>query len=78
MIGIEDFDMSMCRDCGEQIAEARLEIVPDTIYCVNCADKNAEPFVARMIYSHKCDGEVFFAKGRENVRRLNREWSRAR
>ena len=67
-----------CFDCGIVIPEARLNAVPDTNYCVNCADKHALPFVARMVYSHKTAGEVFIAKGKENVRRLNREYERAR
>ncbi|MGA0866118.1 MAG: TraR/DksA C4-type zinc finger protein [Candidatus Nanopelagicaceae bacterium] len=70
--------MSHCKDCGGSIHPARLEVLPDTIFCVSCADKNAEPFVARMIYSHKTAGEVFFAKGGENVRRLEREYWRGR
>tara|TARA_Y100001973_G_scaffold103947_1_gene172409 strand:- start:708 stop:917 length:210 start_codon:yes stop_codon:yes gene_type:complete len=69
--------MPNCIDCGNEIPAARLAIL-DTEYCVNCADKNAKPFVARMVYSHKTAGEVFIAKGKENVRRLNREYSRAR
>ena len=44
----------------------------------NCADKHAQPFIARMVYNHKTAGEVFIAKGKENVRRLNREYTRAR
>ena len=67
-----------CFDCGNEISVARLNAVPDTEYCVGCADKNAPPFVARMIYSHKTAGEVFIAKGKENVRRLNNEYARAR
>lgn len=67
-----------CHDCGEQIPKARLDAVPDAEFCVKCADRNSEPFVARMIYSHKTAGEVFLARGKENVRRLNREYSRAR
>ena len=66
-----------CIDCGNEIPAARLSIL-DTEYCVNCTDKNAKPFIARMVYSHKTAGEVFIAKGKENVRRLNREYSRAR
>jgi len=66
-----------CIDCGNEIPDARLEIL-DTEYCVNCADKHAPPVVARMIYSHKTAGEVFIARGKENVRRLNNEYARAR
>tara|TARA_R110001583_G_scaffold24366_1_gene88947 strand:+ start:1454 stop:1663 length:210 start_codon:yes stop_codon:yes gene_type:complete len=67
-----------CFDCGNEIPEARLDAVPDTDYCVNCADRHAPPMVARMVYNHKTAGEVFIAKGKENVRRLNREYERAR
>ncbi len=67
-----------CHDCGNEIAPARLEAMPGTEYCVNCADKHTEPVVGRMIYSHKTAGEVVFARGKENVRRLNREYARAR
>ncbi len=68
----------ICNDCGIAISPARLEALPDTEYCVNCADKHAAPVVARMIYNHKTAGEVFIAKGKENVRLLNREYTRAR
>ena len=70
--------MKCCESCGIQIPAARLEFLPDTEYCVDCADKNSTPVVARVIYSHKCDCELFIAEGKENVRRLNREWARAR
>jgi hypothetical protein len=55
-----------------------MEAMPDTDYCVNCADKHTEPVVGRMIYNHKTAGEVIIAKGKENIRRLNREYVRAR
>ena len=67
-----------CFDCGNEIPEARLQAVPDTDYCVKCADKHTEPVVGRMIYNHKTAGEVIFARGKENIRRLNREYERAR
>ena len=67
-----------CLDCGEIIPAGRLEFLPGTNYCVGCADKNATPVIARVIYSHKCDSELFIAEGKENVRRLDREWARAR
>ena len=46
-----------CFDCGNEIPEARLDAVPDTDYCVNCADRHAPPMVARMVYNHKTAGE---------------------
>ena len=67
-----------CLDCGDKIPEARLHAVPDAEYCVKCTDKYTEPIVGRMIYNHKTAGEVIFARGKENVRRLNREYSRSR
>ena len=67
-----------CSDCGDKISGARLSILPETEYCVECASKHIQPVVARMIYSHKTAGEVIVARGKENVRRLNREYTRAR
>ena len=70
--------MSKCHDCGNSIPTARLELLPDTEYCVNCADKHTFKSVARIIYSHKADCELFIARSKEDARRLNREYSRAR
>ena len=70
--------MRYCFDCGCEIPLYRLEMMPDTDYCIKCSDKNSEPIVARLIYSHKTAGEVFIAKGSENVRRLDREYFRNR
>ena len=67
-----------CFDCNNKIPEARLEALPDVEYCVNCADKHTERVVGRMIYSHKTAGELVFASGKENIRRLNREYARSR
>ena len=67
-----------CFDCGQDIPEARIKAMPDTEYCVQCVDKHTEPIVGRMIYSHKTAGELVFASGKENIRRLNREYERAR
>tara|TARA_Y100001963_G_scaffold158175_1_gene256902 strand:+ start:1484 stop:1693 length:210 start_codon:yes stop_codon:yes gene_type:complete len=67
-----------CFDCGNDIPAARIQAVPDTEYCVQCVDKHTEPVVGRMIYSHKTAGELVFASGKENIRRLNREYERAR
>ena len=67
-----------CFDCGTTIPAARIQVMPDTEYCVRCEDKHTEPMVGRMIYNHKTAGEVIVARGRENIRRLNREYARAR
>jgi len=67
-----------CFECNNEIPEARLQAVPDTEYCVNCVDKHTEIVMGRMIYNHKTAGEVIIARGKENIRRLNREYTRAR
>lgn len=67
-----------CLQCSNKISGARLQILPDTEFCVACASKNTQPYVARMIYNHKTAGEVIIARGQENVRLLNREYTRAR
>jgi RNA polymerase-binding transcription factor DksA len=30
----------MCAKCGKPIAPARLEALPETLYCIECAKKN--------------------------------------
>ena len=67
-----------CLECGTPIPEARMKAVPDTDYCVGCVDKHTEPTIGRMIYNHKTAGEVIIARGKENIRRLNREYARSR
>ena len=67
-----------CSECGNRIHGARLQCLPDTEFCIGCAEKNTQPYVARMIYNHKTAGEVIIAKGKENIRLLNREYTRAR
>lgn len=37
---IDAGDYFCCSTCGETIPEARLELLPFTTYCVNCAEKN--------------------------------------
>jgi len=70
--------MRKCNDCKCEIPNARLEFVPDTEYCVKCADKHTFRSVARIIYSHKADCELFVARSKEDARRLNREYARSR
>lgn len=67
-----------CLDCGEKIHQARLVVMPDADYCIDCVDNNSEPTIARMIYNHKTAGEIVVAKGKENVRLLNRGYNRSR
>lgn len=67
-----------CFDCGDQIAEARLEFLPNTEYCVSCSDKHTFKYRAQMIYPHKTGGELFVARTKEGARRLDREVCRGR
>lgn len=39
---IETGDYGICGRCGEDIAEARLEAVPDAVLCRTCADRPKE------------------------------------
>ena len=36
---LEDGEYGYCIDCGEEIAEKRLEIDPAATHCINCAGK---------------------------------------
>lgn len=36
---IEDGNYFQCDECGEDIPRARLELLPFTAHCVNCAEK---------------------------------------
>ena len=67
-----------CFDCNSTIPQARIQVVPETEYCVDGVDKHTEPTMGRMIYNHKTAGEVILARGKENIRRLNREYARSR
>jgi RNA polymerase-binding transcription factor DksA len=39
LLRIEDGSYFHCDKCGEEIPPARLELLPFTAYCVNCAEK---------------------------------------
>ena len=36
---IDEGDYGICADCGEPIAEARLKILPNSEYCIACAER---------------------------------------
>jgi DnaK suppressor protein len=38
---IESGDYGSCAGCGEPIPIKRLEVLPYSVYCVNCADRQA-------------------------------------
>ena len=67
-----------CKDCNALIPRARLDAVPGTQYCVRCVAAHTPRVVGRMIWPHKTGGELIVAVGTENIRRLNREYGRAR
>lgn len=35
---LDDGNYGLCESCGEEINEARLEVLPATRYCVDCAE----------------------------------------
>ena len=35
---LEDGSYGICVSCGEDISAARLQVIPETTLCVNCAD----------------------------------------
>jgi RNA polymerase-binding protein DksA len=35
---IEDGSYGFCAQCGEEISAARLDAIPESSFCVNCAD----------------------------------------
>jgi hypothetical protein len=48
----------LCNDCGVVIPEERLEILPSTKYCVECAEKYTVPRMGLMEFSHKTAPEL--------------------
>ncbi len=67
-----------CELCGDLIHPDRIEAIPSTTVCINCSDKVTDPIVGFMIYAHKTAGEVVMTSGKENVRLLEREYTRGR
>lgn len=61
-----------CDECGTEIPVERLEAVPDTRYCVKCADKHGpKPKVGFMVFGHKTAPELVMIDGddEESLRR---------
>jgi len=40
---VADGSYGRCEDCGEPIAEARLQALPTAIRCLSCQSRNAHP-----------------------------------
>lgn len=66
-----------CKSCGEKIPEIRLEIFPDTVFCVKCTNDPPKRF-GLMSYSHKTAPELIMTSGEENIRKLQRDFNRER
>lgn len=43
LVRIEKGTFGLCRDCGEPIAEARLNAIPWTRVCITCKEKQKAP-----------------------------------
>lgn len=50
--------MSVCLDCRGEIPVERLEHLPDTEYCVNCAPNYETRKVGFMVFDHKTAPEL--------------------
>ncbi|MCB1764178.1 MAG: TraR/DksA family transcriptional regulator [Gammaproteobacteria bacterium] len=37
---IDSDEYGICAECGEPIAEARLEVLPNSEYCISCAERH--------------------------------------
>ena len=67
--------MKKCEECGEKIPAARLKAVPNTPYCVKCAEIHGpQKPVGFMIYGQKAGGELITVdpKNEEAMRRDKR------
>ena len=41
LLRIKSGDFGICQSCGEDIPQARLEVLPYAAYCVSCAEKKS-------------------------------------
>jgi hypothetical protein len=64
-----------CHNCLDNIEQDRLEILPNTKVCANCARKfvRLKPLKGIMVYGHKTAGEmqVVSVENFKDYRRLN-------
>lgn len=69
-----------CEKCGKEIPKERLEIFPDTKYCVNCVDDTLPQYKCYMVYSHKTAPQISIidARNKEAERICDRANRRAR
>ena len=41
-----------CADCGQDISPARLAAIPETLWCVNCAEQHVTTTRAKIVVMH--------------------------
>lgn len=66
-----------CTSCGKRIPKARLEALPETTLCVQCAERSGAAPVGFMVYGHKTAPELVIVDKRNEealrqARRANR------
>jgi RNA polymerase-binding transcription factor DksA len=49
-----------CKDCKQPIPVERLEALPETDYCIECADNHVEKKVGFMVYDGKTAPDIVF------------------
>ncbi len=64
-----------CKSCGEAISEARLQILPTTLHCVNCASESKWSSVP--IINHKTGNTIEVVKDPEVAAEFHKLSSRA-
>lgn len=69
-----------CKDCDETISKERLKYLPNTEYCVSCADKHTQDFAGFMVFEHKTAPTLVRIpkKNSEAIRQAERANRRAR
>lgn len=72
--------MKKCKGCEGSIPEERMEALPDTEYCVNCAETQGSTRKGFMVYSHKTAPELIMvdSSNTEDIRQATRASKRSR
>jgi hypothetical protein len=68
-----------CSVCETEIPQERLEALPDTIYCIECAKRHVVPVKGVMTYDHKTAPTLCIMDGRyfdEDWKRHNPSYGR--
>ncbi len=69
-----------CEKCGKNIPQVRLDALPDTTFCVKCAERHGARPHAYMVYGHKTAPEIVVVdqKDKEAMRQAERAHRRSR